>query len=271
MFFFAYWFLRCSSVLQLAIRSSRCGWFAFLLFLEASISFSFTAETATAIAQRALQALPPGHWTFSGVLSTQTEREDSPISKEVSPANAVQFGERLLTIQFQQGRDGTRQITYRAESKGRVVEGVRLIFAKDERSSLQLIDLATEIPTKDLRRSFLGSVFNMEDLSLHFLTWERQELLGDEILKDRVCWKIVSYPAKSETSSYKRVESWIDKQYQAILKAVAYDEKGNVIKKFNVRSFQQLEDVWILKELDLDAPLLKAQSRLEILEARRQE
>lgn len=235
---------------------------------------SFVAETATTIAQRALQVSPPGNWIFSGVLSTQIKKDEEegfPSLGEESHVKVIQPGERLLTIQFQQNKDGSRQITYRAESKGRVVEGVRLIFARDERRSLQLIDLATGTPIKDLRGSFLGSVFNMEDLSLHFLTWERQELLGDETLKDRVCWKIVSYPAKSETSSYKRVESWIDKQYQAILKAVAYDEKGNVIKKFNVRSFQQLEDVWILKELDLDAPLLKAQSRLEILEARRQE
>ena len=68
---------------------------------------------------------------------------------------------------------------------------------------------------------------------------------------------------------YTRVESWVDQEYGALLKAVACNSANETVKEFSVRSFQQLDEVWMLKELDLNAPLLKAKSRLEILDAQK--
>ena len=133
-----------------------------------------------------------------------------------------------------------------------------------------MVDLATNGPVQDRRKHFLGSAFTMEDVSMDFLSWP-SKLVGEETLKDRSCWKKVGYSPKSGVSAYARVESWIDRQYHVPLRIHAYDAKDNLVKEFNVRSFQQLEETWMLKNLELNAPMKKARTRLEILEAKKKE
>jgi hypothetical protein len=81
----------------------------------------------------------------------------------------------------------------------------------------------------------------------------------------------VSRPAKSDRSAYDRVDCWIDQEYFALLRAVARDADGNALREFDVRSFQKLEKVWMLKRLDLSAPPLGVVSRLDIMDAKREE
>jgi hypothetical protein len=228
----------------------RMCYMSSILTLIVLFSSSLHAESAANIAKRALQTAPPGNWNFSAALTTKGEASDG-----------IEPGEKSLTMSFKDlGK--AHQLTFRGEGG----EGLRITISSG--GSVTLKDLATDASPKSLQSSFLGSAFSLEDLSLKFLSWNKQELMGEDTLKDRQCWKIASYP--SGNSRYSKVVSWIDQKYQALLKAIAYDAEGNVLKEFNVRSFQQLEDVWMLKTLELNAPAIGVKSRLEILDAKRQ-
>ncbi len=47
------------------------------------------------------------------------------------------------------------------------------------------------------------------------------------------------------------------------------DDKERVIKEFHVQSFQQIEDAWMVRVIEIYAPLIGARSRLEILDAKK--
>jgi hypothetical protein len=208
------------------------------------------AESASTIARQALQAAPPKDWNFSALIKTTADSEGK-----------LQSGERLLTVQYRKLGDGGKKVVYQTEDG----QGIQIVLPSGS-SAVQMKDVAGA-SINDYTVPFLGSAFTMEDVALRFLSWKNQESAGEETLKDRKCWKIVSYPSNDDKTAYSKVESWIDQQYRALLKAVAYDAEGRVVKEFNVRSFKQFDDIWMLKTLDLQAPVLGGRSRLEILEA----
>ena len=240
-----------------------------LLFILHPSSFILSAEDADKIAHDAMRASPRGDWTLSAVLSTSTQSDDSDrSSKTKKRPPVITPGERVLAIRFQRLENGSREVRYQSKNAEGNMEGVRFIFEKDDRKGMRMVQLAGDDPIRDAQIQFLGSAFSLDDLSLRFLAWSSQELKGEETWRDRACWKLVSHPASSDASPYAKVESWVDKQYRAPLKAVAYDANGMIVKEFNVRSFQQIEGAWMLKHLDLNAPPLKTRSRLEILDAK---
>jgi hypothetical protein len=180
----------------------------------------------------------------------------------------VQKGSHRLVIKF--GSNGsTRWITYeKADQPG---NGIKMeVPAGSEAIEPRVLNLATGEQVRELQAHLFNSVFTVEDIAMDFLTWSNQKLLGEETLKDRKCWKILSTANPSQGSAYSGVQSWIDQEYGAVLEAKAYEE-DRLSRHFRVRSFQQLDNTWLLKKLELDAPLLKAKSRLEILEAKKVE
>jgi hypothetical protein len=203
------------------------------------------------IARAALLALPVGEWDMDAILKTESgdDRED----------------ERHLTVQLRYGAGGVREIIYGASSIEDKPEGLRILLSRD--GTARLFDPATEKPVTDMRTPLLGSAFSVEDVSLNFLSWKKQELLGTEIVRGRDCWKIASYRPEKSSSAYVRVESWIDQKYRALLQADGFNDKGEKIKEFRVKSFKEFEKVWMLRTLDLNAT--GAHSRLEIRDAKK--
>jgi len=210
------------------------------------------------IAQAAMRISLKGNWTLTALLETNAETDN--------PDAAVHSGKKTLTVSLDTMKDGSRQTTYRVSETSL---GLRVIYPRDPTQPLQLIDLSDESVIQNQADPFLSSTFSYEDITLHFLGWKTQELAGEETVKDRACWHIVSHPGAGDSTAYSRVESWIDKQYATLLKAVAYDASGNVVKEFSVRSFQQIENAWMPKTLESKSPALKARSRLEILDAKK--
>jgi hypothetical protein len=209
------------------------------------------AEDASTIARQALHAAPPKDWNFSALIKTSTDLDGK-----------LQSGEHMLTVQYRKLGDGGKKLVYKTDDG----QGIQILLSGGS-NTMQIKDVNGGSSITDYTAPFLGSAFTMEDVSLRFLSWKQQEFAGEETLKDRKCWKIVSYPSSTDKTAYSKVESWIDQQYRALLKAVAYDSEGQVVKEFNVRSFKQFDDIWMLKTLDLQAQALGGRSRLEILEA----
>ncbi|NUN92878.1 MAG: outer membrane lipoprotein-sorting protein [Verrucomicrobiae bacterium] len=235
---------------------------AALLALAAKTS---AFEDASGITQRALALSPDGNWMLFGALTTKR-------AENARPAEEVRLGRQPVTIQLLAAPDGTRQVVYRSEREDRFVRGLRFIFPRPGSAGrVRIMDLSGERPASNTQALFLGSAFTAEDLSLGFLAWKSQELLGLDTHRDRNCWRIVSRPEKSDRSGYDRVDCWVDQEYLALLRAIARDAAGNTLREFDVRSFQKLGDIWMLKRLDLSAPPLGVSTRLDIQDARREE
>ena len=235
---------------------------AFLALASGASAF----EDASGITRRALDLTPGGNWMLTGTLTTKATGEG-----DAKPPEGVKPGRRPITIQILAFTEWGREVIYRSEREDRFVYGMRFVFPKVGSSGkVRVMELDGVTPIKDAHALFIGSAFTAEDLGLGFLGWKSQELLGLDTHRDRNCWRIVSRPAKSDRSAYDRVDCWIDQEYFALLRAVARDAAGNALREFDVRSFQKLENVWMLKRLDLSAPPLGVVSRLDIVDAKRE-
>jgi hypothetical protein len=116
---------------------------------------------------------------------------------------------------------------------------------------------------------FLGSQFSVYDLGLGFLQWPDPKLIGEQRLRGRDCYLV---EVSSETEPYKHVKLWIDKEYAALLRAEAFDENGDLVKRFAITSFKRLGNFWIPRGIEIasvppgQSLPAEEKSRLEILE-----
>jgi hypothetical protein len=115
----------------------------------------------------------------------------------------------------------------------------------------------------------LGSHFSYYDLALPFLHWPNPKYVGEERVRGRDCHAI---DMLATNEPYARVKIWIDKEYGALLRAEAFDENENPVKRIAITSFRRVGATWIPRGIDI-AFVPKAQalpseekSRLEVYE-----
>jgi hypothetical protein len=88
-----------------------------------------------------------------------------------------------------------------------------------------------------------------EDLALRFLYWPKAKIEGEETILTRRCWKLHLEPGSRGDSQYSVVILWVEKESGAFLRADGYDWDLKLAKRFEVRSVQKSEGVWILKQM----------------------
>jgi hypothetical protein len=93
-----------------------------------------------------------------------------------------------------------------------------------------------------------GTDVAYEDLALRFLYWPVARIEGEETVLTRRCWKLHLEP-RGSSSQYAMVNLWVEKESGAFLRADGYDAAGKLLKRFEVRSVQKSEGVWILKQM----------------------
>jgi hypothetical protein len=140
---------------------------------------------------------------------------------------------------------------------------VRYIFSNpDESLQLQLgekdsrLDEISKEGVEKVRpaqfdRKIRGTDLTYEDLALKFLYWPDSQLLGNENIRSRNCWKLELRPP-SKNSQYSRVVLWVDKASGALMRLEGYDSKGQVAKRFEVVSAQKIDDRWFLKQMRIE-------------------
>jgi hypothetical protein len=96
-----------------------------------------------------------------------------------------------------------------------------------------------------------GTDLTYEDLALKFLYWPDGQVLGNETIRSRYCWKLELRPP-SPQSQYSRMILWVDKSSGALMRMEGYDSKGQLAKRFEVVSAQKIEDRWFLKQMRIE-------------------
>jgi len=93
-----------------------------------------------------------------------------------------------------------------------------------------------------------------EDLSLHFLYWQKAAVEGEQTMILQKCWIVRAEPDSRGDSQYSKVLLWIGKNNGALMQAEAYDRGGKLLRRFKVISGQKTpEGMWILKEMRIES------------------
>jgi len=161
--------------------------------------------------------------------------------------------------------DGGWKVRYeaRTETNG-PVEALTVTFATNRPPTYGTLPSIGAAPTSV--RPFAGTDFWWCDLGLEFLHWPDQRVVKQEMSNGRLCWALDSY--NPGTNGYASVRSWVDAEFNALLRAEAYDAQRRKVKEFSTGSFREVKgadgrDVWMLKDIRMRDDL--KDSRTELL------
>ena len=102
-----------------------------------------------------------------------------------------------------------------------------------------------------LNQKIRGTSVTYEDLAFKFLYWPTADVLGEQNVRTRKCWKL-EIRAPSSESQYSNVLLWIDKASGALMRMEGYDSNGQLAKRFEVVSAQKIEGRWFLKQMRVE-------------------
>ena len=198
--------------------------------------------------------------TVIAVVTASTARtEPAPNARDILESVRMRQAQQQIDLHGQL-RQNNVVIPFQLIQNGNVV---RYIFTKpDESLQLQLgekdsrLDEISREGVEKVRpaqfdRKIRGTELTYEDLALKFLYWPNAELLGNENVRTRNCWKVELRPP-SKQSQYSRVLLWVDKGSGALMRMEGYDSKGQLAKRFEVVSAQKIDDRWFLKQMRIE-------------------
>ena len=113
-------------------------------------------------------------------------------------------------------------------------------------------DPPQKVPVGDLFASMQRTDLSWMDLTLSFLWWTGGEIVGKEEIKGRPSF-IVDVPAPDgeDGSQYASVRLWIDVAARMLLQAEGRDTKGDPVRRLWVKSFKKVNDMWMVKDLEV--------------------
>ncbi len=108
----------------------------------------------------------------------------------------------------------------------------------------------TRIAASDKNKPFMGSDLTYDDFGSRKLEDYSFNLLGEETLDGRACWKIESV-SKDTSQSTSKIISLVEKESYIVLKADFYDKAGALYKQMVVRKTDKISGFWTMLELEM--------------------
>lgn len=99
----------------------------------------------------------------------------------------------------------------------------------------------------DKTKTILDSDISYEDLCLDFIRWSHVTPLGTDNIKTLPTWAFEATP--DGASRYTKARYWISSEYFAFMRVDAYNKAGQVIKRVEVNSVQQIGKAYCIKEM----------------------
>ena len=183
--------------------------------------------------------------------------EPSPSAKEILESVRMRQSQQQIDLQGQL-RQNEIVVPFQLIQSGPIV---RYIFSNpDESLQLQLgegdsqLDELSEDGVKKVAqfdRKIRGTDVTYEDIALKFLYWPNANVVGQENVRTRNCWKL-QLRAPSKQSQYSYVLLWIDKNSGALMRMEGYNRDAQLAKKFEVVSAQKIDNRWFLKQMRIE-------------------
>jgi hypothetical protein len=190
---------------------------------------------------------------------TTVKAEAPPSAKEILAQVRLQQSQQQLDLQGQLRSDAT-VIPFRITQTGPIIrytfanppQVVQLRLGEDgSRLDLVLLNSTKKFSSSRLDEKIGGTAVTYGDLALKFLYWPNPQVIGAETLRTRNCWKL-RLSAPSKDAQYATVLLWVEKESGALMRMEGYDQKGQLVKRFEVVSAQKIEGRWFLKQMRIE-------------------
>lgn len=91
-----------------------------------------------------------------------------------------------------------------------------------------------------------------EDLSLRFLYWPNPKLEEPEKVASQECYRVRIDRPKGATGNYQVVYVWVHQKFGAFMRIRGYNDKGTLIKEFQVEDVMKIDDeTWTLRKMQV--------------------
>jgi hypothetical protein len=115
---------------------------------------------------------------------------------------------------------------------------------------------SSKVPLQNAADPVRGMDFNYEDLSLRFIYWKNVSMLDANFalgMVNRVkCWKI-RVVAPDEHGPYATVDLWVEKESGGVAKMEAFNDKGKMVKRFQVTHIHKGNGAPTLKAMRVES------------------
>jgi len=105
------------------------------------------------------------------------------------------------------------------------------------------LDLVRRIAADDRRSSFVGSDFTYEDVSGRLPKMDNHEFRGSDSIMGHSATKVKSTPKDDGTADYQYRITWVDNETKLPLREEYYNDKGEVVRRFEVEQIEVIEDI----------------------------
>ena len=115
-----------------------------------------------------------------------------------------------------------------------------------------------------------GFIYTPFDILMPFIFWQDFEYEGSERVRSRPAHLFRMYPPaafKAEHPEIQCVRLSLDARYNALLSAEVLDNEEQIVRQFRVVSFEEVNDQYIVKTLDLVDQPTRAKTRIRITQA----
>lgn len=123
----------------------------------------------------------------------------------------------------------------------------------------------------DMTGAIAGSDVSWLDLSMAYLWWSHEEIVGRDSIKGYDCTVVHVTPGDVEAGAYASARLWIADDVPVLLRAEGYDADGKMLRRLSVRSFKKIDGRWVIKDLDVAAGGTASRSRIQVKDVRRPE
>ncbi len=116
------------------------------------------------------------------------------------------------------------------------------------------------ISATEKHKSFMGTDFSYNDMTMPHPKDSEHKLLGEENVDGFDCYKIESIhktytgdPAYKDKKKYQysKSDSWIRKDNYMAVKSIMFDKKGREYKQFSAREIKKVDGIWTAHILEM--------------------
>lgn len=190
-------------------------------------------------------------------VADRSQGNDSSSKIKMQLINASgQIRERSLILQSKEFQEGTR--TYLEFIAPPDIAGTKLLIHEHNNSTddlwlyLPAIRKVRRISSSQKYRSFVGTDFSYADLGSRNVDDYTYKINGQDTLRKKVCYILVSNERDGVDTQYHRIVSWVDTMSWIPLKSEMYDENNNLYKRLNTEQLKQFSGVWMPQKLTME-------------------
>jgi hypothetical protein len=224
---------------------------------DATNVLSTADSEGRALAQKILAQRPSENYTNAGVLTIRSEKNGYvkiPVRFEVVVGDPWRT---IYTTAMTNAAGGNRLAILHVEHKPDVYQVSNLNRPPGDTNEVRVLS------KDELLQPFAGSDFSYADLGLKFFHWPQQTVLKKEFYHQCACVVLESTNPHPNPSNYSRVVCWIDEESLGIVKAYAYDARGQELKYFYPKSFEKVNGKYQLKSMVMENRQTDSKSVLE--------